>query len=169
MCSSDLSLIASAAIAALGKWWDAWLGEWEGLAYVLDIVVNFGMLTLVFALVYKMIPRVHVAWHDTWIGAAVTAALFVIGKFLIGLYLGKSSVASAFGAAGSLVVMMVWVYYSAQIFLLGAEFTWVYAHTYGSRRGQRRPRPEESASVEPRSPDGRSRPARADYPGAQHP
>jgi membrane protein len=89
----------------------------------------------------------------------VTAALFAVGKFVIGLYLGKSSVASAFGAAGSLVVMMVWVYYSAQIFLLGAEFTWVYSHTYGSRRGMRRPRPEDSAPVAPHSPAGPSRPA----------
>ena len=127
------------------------------------------MVTVMFALIYKIIPRVRIRWHDVWIGAAVTAALFAVGKFLIGLYLGKSSVASAFGAAGSLVVMMVWVYYSAQIFLLGAEFTWVYAHTYGSRRGQPRPRPEESASVEPRSPNGRSGPARADYPRAQNP
>ena len=80
-------------------------------------------------MIYKLIPRVRIAWRDVWVGAAVTAALFAVGKFLIGLYLGKSSVASAFGAAGSLVVMMVWVYYSAQIFLLGAEFTWVFAHT----------------------------------------
>jgi membrane protein len=99
---------------------------------------------VLFALIYKFIPRVHVAWHDVWIGAAVTAILFAIGKLLIGLYLGKSSVASSFGAAGSLVVLMVWVYYSAQIFLFGSEFTWVYAHEYGSRRGQPRPGSEES-------------------------
>jgi membrane protein len=74
-----------------------------------------------------------VRWRDVWIGAGVTAALFAVGKFAIGLYLGRSTVASAFGAAGSLVVVMVWVYYSAQIFLLGAEFTWVYAHVFGSR------------------------------------
>jgi membrane protein len=129
-----VSLITSAAIALLGKWWGAWFGGWETLAYVLDIVVNLGLLTLIFALIYKMIPRVHVAWHDTWIGAGVTAALFVIGKFLIGLYLGKTDMFSAFGAAGSLVLVMVWVYYSAQIFLFGAEFTWVYANAFGSRR-----------------------------------
>jgi hypothetical protein len=83
-----------------------------------------------------MIPRVHVGWHDVWTGAAVTSLLFTIGKFLIGLYLGKSDVTSSFGAAGSLVIMMVWVYYSAQIFLFGAEFTWVYANMYGSRRNE---------------------------------
>src|SRR2546425_3143115 len=117
---------------------------WESIAHLLDILISFGVVTLMFAMIYKIIPRVRIRWRDVWVGAAVTAALFAVGKFLIGLYLGKSSVASAFGAAGSLVVMMVWVYYSAQIFLLGAEFTWVYAHTFGSRRGQPRPRPEDS-------------------------
>jgi len=111
--------------------------------------VSFVLVSVLFAMIYKLIPRVRIAWRDVWVGAAVTAALFAAGKFLIGLYLGKSGVASAFGAAGSLVVMMVWVYYSAQIFLLGAEFTWVFAHSYGSRRGERRPRPEDSAAVVP--------------------
>src|ERR671922_118207 len=124
-----VSLILSAVIAALGKWW----GIGEAIAHVFEIVVSFGLVTVLFALIYKFIPRVHVAWHDVWIGAAVTSALFGIGKFAIGLYLGKSSVASAFGAAGSLVVVMVWVYYSAQIFLFGAEFTRVYAEAHGSR------------------------------------
>ena len=118
------------------------------------VVVGFVAVTGLFAMIYKMLPRVRIAWRDVWIGAAVTALLFTAGKFLIGLYLGKSSVASAFGAAGSLAVMMVWVYYSAQIFLLGAEFTWVFAHTYGSRRGERRPRPEDSAPVVPARPAG---------------
>jgi hypothetical protein len=131
-----VSLVTSAAIATFGKWWGAWFGGWETLAHVLDLVVNFGLLTLIFALIYKMIPRVHVGWRDVWTGSGVTALLFVLGKFLIGLYLGKSDVTSSFGAAGSLVLMMVWVYYSAQIFLFGAEFTWVYANAYGSRRDQ---------------------------------
>jgi membrane protein len=107
-----------------------------------------------------MIPRVHVSWRDVWTGAGVTAVLFVLGKFLLGLYLGKSDTVSAYGAAGSLVLVMVWVYYSSQIFLLGAEFTWVYANTYGSRRDVARrqvaapapgspptPRPEENPAV----------------------
>jgi membrane protein len=131
-----ISLVTSAALAAVGKWWGGWFGTWETLAHVLDLIINFGLLTLIFALIYKMIPRVHVSWHDVWTGAAVTALLFTIGKFLIGLYLGKSDVTSSFGAAGSLVIMMVWVYYSAQIFLFGAEFTWVYANMYGSRRDE---------------------------------
>jgi len=141
-----VSLILSAAISALGKWW----GAAEIIAHLLEVVLSFGLTTVLFALIYKFIPRVHVAWHDVWIGAGVTAMLFAIGKLLIGLYLGKSSIGSAFGAAGSLVVLMVWVYYSAQIFLYGAEFTWVYAHEYGSRRGERRPRPD--VAIEPSLP-----------------
>jgi membrane protein len=136
-----VSLIVSALLAALGKLWGPAIAGWETLAHGVDIVASFGIVTLLFAMIYKIIPRVRVAWRDVWIGAAVTSALFAVGKFLIGLYIGKSSVASAFGAAGSLAVMMVWVYYSAQIFLLGAEFTWVYAHAYGSRRGEPQPAP----------------------------
>jgi membrane protein len=130
-----VSLVLSAVIATLGKWWSGWLGGWETLAHVLDIVVNIGLLTLIFALVYKMIPRVEIAWHDVWVGAVVTALLFTIGKVAIGLYLGKSDVTSSFGSAGSFAVLMIWVYYAAQIFLLGAEFTRVYAERFGSRRG----------------------------------
>jgi len=144
-----VSLVASAALAALGKLW--LFAGWEILAHIVDLVVSFGLVTVMFALIYRYIPRVHVAWRDVWVGAAVTSILFALGKFLIGLYLGKSSVASAFGAAGSLVLVIVWVYYSAQIFLLGAEFTWVYAHAYGSRHGQ--PRPRAAANeVQPEKP-----------------
>jgi membrane protein len=134
-----VSLVVSAGLAALGKWWGAWFRGWEALAHALDLVVSFGLMTLLFALIYKIIPRVHIRWPDVWVGAAVTALLFAIGKVLIGLYLGTSAVASGFGAAGSLVLFMVWVYYSAQIFLIGAEFTWVYAHEFGSRRDVRPP------------------------------
>jgi membrane protein len=135
-----VSLVLSAAVSALGKWFG---GGAEALVHTLELALSFGLMTVLFALIYKFIPRVHIAWHDVWIGAAVTALLLSVGKFLIGLYLGKSAVASSFGAAGSLVVLMVWVYYAAQIFLLGAEFTWVYAHELGSRRGQPRPGAEE--------------------------
>jgi membrane protein len=130
-----VSLVASAVLAALGKWWGSWLQGWELLGHVLDLCLSFGLMTVLFAMVYKIVPRVHIRWRDVWVGAASTALLFAVGKVLIGLYLGRSQVASAFGAAGSVVLFMVWVYYSAQIFLIGAEFTWVYAHEYGSRRG----------------------------------
>jgi membrane protein len=145
-----VSLVLSAAVSAVGKWFGS--GGWEAVAHVLEIVLSFGLMTVLFALIYKFIPRVHIAWRDVWVGAAFTALLLAIGKFLIGLYIGKGSVASAFGAAGSLVVLMVWVYYAAQIFLLGAEFTWVYAHEYGSRRG--------SNVVEPSEPQSKAVPAR---------
>jgi membrane protein len=149
-----VSLVVSAVLSALGRFWGPMFKDWESAAHLIDIGVTFVLVTVLFALIYKLIPRVRIAWRDVWVGAAVTSGLFAVGKFLIGLYLGKSSVASAFGAAGSLVVMMVWVYYSAQIFLLGAEFTWVFAHSYGSRRGERRPRPEDSAPVVPARPTG---------------
>ena len=125
-----VSMILSAVIAALGKLW--MFPGWEALAHGVDVVLSFGLTTVLFAMIYKVIPRVPIGWRDVWIGAAVTAALFAVGKVLIGLYLGRSSVASAFGAAGSLVVLMVWVYYSAQIFLLGAEFTRAYAFAHGT-------------------------------------
>jgi membrane protein len=129
-----VSLIASAALAALGKWWGPLLGGWELLAQLLNFVISFGLFTAGFALIYKFMPRVKIEWHDVWIGAVVTAALFTIGKSLIGLYIGKSAIASGFGAAGSIVVVVLWVYYSAQIFLFGAEFTWVFAQEYGSHQ-----------------------------------
>jgi membrane protein len=85
-------------------------------------------------MIYKLMPRVRVGWADVWVGAIVTSVLFTVGRLLIGLYIGRAGVASGFGAAGGIIVVFVWVYYSAQIFLLGAEFTWVYAQSFGSRR-----------------------------------
>ncbi len=125
-----VSLVASAAIAAIGKFSSPLFGV---VAELLNLPFSFALVTVTFAMIYKIIPRVRIGWRDVWIGAAVTALLFAIGKSLIGLYLGRSTFASGFGAAGALVVLLVWMYYSAQIFLLGAEFTWVYAHTHGSR------------------------------------
>jgi membrane protein len=129
-----ISLLLSAAISALGEWWGPAFGSWETVAQVFTLAVGFAMLTVAFAGIYKIMPRADIEWRDVWVGAAVTALLFVIGKFLIGLYLGKSDVGSSFGAFGSIIIVMVWMYYSAQIFLLGAEFTWVYAHASGSRK-----------------------------------
>jgi len=129
-----VSLVVSAAIAALGNWWGSWFDSREALLQTVNFLVSFALITVLFALMYKFMPRVHVKWHDVWLGAAVTAALFVLGKLLIGIYLGKSGVASGFGAAASLVILLLWIYYSAQIFLFGAEFTWVYANRHGSLR-----------------------------------
>ncbi len=97
------------------------------------LVISFGVITLFFALIFKYLPEVKVAWRDVWIGAAVTALLFVIGRFLLGFYLGNSKSASGYGTAGSLVIILLWIYYSSQILFFGAEFTQVYARTYGSR------------------------------------
>lgn len=156
-----VSLIVSAALAALGRWWGPLFGSWEVLLQALNFAVSFGLITVIFALIYKIIPRVDIEWRDVWVGAAATSLLFSIGKLLIGLYIGKSGVASSFGAAGSLVVILLWVYYSAQIFLMGAEFTWIYAHRFGSLKGQ--PMPEEDETIRSqRGPSyGRPRPAGA--------
>ena len=126
------SLVASAAIAAVGKWWGTLFGGREFVLQVLNTVISVGLATGLFATIYKLMPHARIAWRDVWIGATVTAVLFEVGKFLIGLYLGKIGIASAFGAAGSIALLLVWVYYSAQVFLLGAEFTWLYARRHGS-------------------------------------
>lgn len=99
------------------------------LATVLNFVASFAIFTILFAMIYKIMPTAKISWHDVWMGSAVTALLFNVGKSLIGLYLAKSSVASGFGAAGSFVILVAWFYYSAQIFLFGAEYTWVYANS----------------------------------------
>ena len=129
-----VSLVFSAGVAAFGGWATGLFPGWEVLLQIINMVISFSISTVLFAMIFKLMPQARVSWRDVWIGAVVTAVLFEIGKSLIGLYIGKSSVTSSFAAAGSLVVLLVWVYYSAQIFLLGAEFTWAYAHDYGSRK-----------------------------------
>jgi membrane protein len=128
-----VSFLLSAAINIVGKFVGSGLPGGVVLWTVVNIVISFGIITLLFALIYKVVPDVSVGWRDVWYGAAVTALLFTIGKALIGLYLGKAGVGSPYGAAGSLVVLVVWVYYSAQILFLGAEFTQVYARRFGTR------------------------------------
>ena len=120
-----------------------------GVASIIEVALSFLVFTVVFAMIYKILPRVRIDWKDVWIGAATTSLLFTIGKVLIGVYIGRSGIASGFGAAASLVVVLVWVYYSAQIFLLGAEFTRAYAHTFGSRRNLPS---EDAAAVSPAAP-----------------
>jgi membrane protein len=129
-----VSLAFSAALSALGRWWDPQSQSWITFSGASETGLSLLLVTAVFALIYKSMPRASIHWRDVWVGAAVTALLFVAGKFLIGEYIGRSGVSSAYGAAASLIVVLLWVYYSAQIFLFGAEFTWVYAHRYGSRR-----------------------------------
>lgn len=124
-----LSLVVSAALSASSEWLSGSAAAESVLASVLNFIVSFALFTVLFAMIYKIMPTAKISWHDVWMGAAVTALLFNVGKSLIGLYLAKSSVASGFGAAGSFVILVAWFYYSAQIFLFGAEYTWVYANS----------------------------------------
>ena len=127
-----VSLALSAWVVAVGTYFGGLLPAPAAALEALNFVTSFAVITALFAMTFKLLPDVQIAWRDVWLGAAVTSLLFTIGKFLIGLYLGKSSIASAYGAAGSLVIIVVWVYYSAQILLLGAEFTKVYVKRRGS-------------------------------------
>jgi len=129
-----VSLAVSAGLGATGAFVSAQLpfvSQW--ILTVLNFAISFAVITLLFALMFKYMPDVKIAWSDVWIGAAITALLFTVGKSLIGLYLGQSTKGAAYGAAGALVILLLWIYYSAQIFLLGAEFTQVYATRYGQR------------------------------------
>jgi membrane protein len=128
-----VSLVLSATIAALSNFVNNNVTVAPVIWEIINFVVSFGIITLLFAAIYKVLPDARIDWQDVWIGAALTSLLFTIGKLLLGLYLGRSSVASSYGAAGSLVVILLWVYYSAQIAFFGAEFTQVYANRFGSR------------------------------------
>jgi membrane protein len=128
-----VSLVVSTAVAALGSFAGPLLPGGEALLQVLNTAVSLAIATGLFAMIYKMLPNTRIAWRDVWVGAIVTAVLFEAGKFLIALYLGKSNMTQTFAAAGSVVVLLAWVYYAAQVFLLGAEFTKVYAQEHGSR------------------------------------
>jgi membrane protein len=128
-----VSLALTAAISAVGNFLGDILPGSNAFWQIVNVVLSFAIITLLFAAIYKVLPDVEVRWSDVWVGAAVTALLFVIGKTLIGIYLGHASVGSTYGAAGSLLVFLVWVYYSAQILFFGAEFTQVYARQRGSR------------------------------------
>ncbi|MGQ0601560.1 MAG: YihY/virulence factor BrkB family protein [Anaerolineales bacterium] len=128
-----VSLVVSAGLAAIGEFFTGLAPAWETVIQIINMVVSLLIITALFALIFKYVPNAKIAWGDVWIGALVTALLFTLGKTLIGLYIGQSSFASTYGAAASLIVILLWVYYSAQILFFGAEFTQVFANTYGSR------------------------------------
>ena len=161
-----VSLVVSASLAALNMALRGYFEQWVVLAQGIDLLLSVGSITLLFALLFKFLPDVQVAWRDVWIGAFITALLFTLGKYALGLYVGNSNVASPFGAAGALVILLVWIYYSAQIFFLGAEITQVYANEFGSgvrpnenalpltdaarvAQGTRTPEPIEKKPMEP--------------------
>lgn len=128
-----VSLVISAALSAVQETVGNAIPLSEILLQILNLIISIGVITVLFAFIFKFLPDAEIAWRDVWLGAFVTALLFSLGKFLIGLYLGNSTVGSSFGAAGSLVLLLLWIYYSAQILLFGAEFTQVYANKFGSR------------------------------------
>ena len=125
------SLLLSAALAAVGKYFAHLVGNMSWLFEVLNFAVSFGVITLLFAFMFKFVPDAKVAWKDVWFGAVVTSLLFTIGKFGLGMYLGKSSVVSTYAAAGALLIVLLWVYYTSQIVFYGAELTQAYAHALG--------------------------------------
>jgi membrane protein len=128
-----VSLVVTAALSATQETISNAFPLSEFFLQILNFAISLGVITLLFALMFKFLPDAEIAWHDAWIGAFVTSLLFSLGKAAIGIYLGNSAVASTFGAAGSLVLLLLWIYYSAQILFFGAEFTQVYANQYGSK------------------------------------
>ncbi len=128
-----VSLFTSAALAVVGAWLSRFLGVWHLSLIITYVCLSLVLSTVLFALVYKYVPQERLRWRDVWVGGLVTSVLFNIGKFAIGYYLGKSAFASVYGAAGSLLVLLLWAYYSAQIFLFGAEFTKSYSFILGTR------------------------------------
>lgn len=152
-----VSLAVSAALAAFGSYVGGLLPGQELLLQALNTGVALSVTTVLFAMIFKLMPTARVAWRDVWVGAVVTALLFEVGKLLIGLYLGKSALANSFAGAGALVVLLAWVYYAAQIFLLGAEFTKVYAHAHGSARHREPATPVQLSAADARtSPPART-------------
>ena len=156
-----VSLVVSAVVTAFGTWAGALMPGAALLLGALNIAVSLAMTTVLFAMIYKFMPSAPIGWHDVWVGAIATAVLFEIGKALISLYLGKSGVTESYAAAGSLVVVLAWVYYAAQIFLLGAEFTKVHANMHGNRSGEKAMVATEAAAA-----DSKAGTDRIDHGGA---
>ena len=150
-----VSLVISTALSAVQETIGNAIPVSEILLQIVNLIISVGVITVLFAMIFKILPDAEIAWRDVWLGAFVTALLFSVGKFLIGLYLGNSSVGSSFGAAGSLVLLLLWIYYSAQILLFGAEFTQVYANNFGSKivpEGEKVPEQTGATAVPGRKP-----------------
>lgn len=143
-----VSLVLTAVLASItGVFSEAVPGIGGVLAQIFNQILSFSVITVLFAMIYKYLPDTRIEWRDVWVGAAFTSLLFAIGKYLIGLYLGNSSVASSYGAAGSLIVILLWIFYSSQLLLIGAEFTQVWARRYGSRNPANAPAPIPAYAV----------------------
>ena len=157
-----VTLVFDAMISAMGSYLGRYVGG-ESLLHVAGLLVSFGLAVALFAAIFRILPDLKIAWHDVWLGAVFTAVLFVLGKWGLGVYLGKAAIGSSYGAAGSLVVLLVWVYWSAQILFFGAEFTQVYARTLGSLQGDtsKEEAMAETERIEDRPPSVLPAPARA--------
>ena len=156
-----VSLVVSAGLSAVQETVGNAVPLSEIFLQIVNLIISIGVITILFALIFKFLPDAEIAWRDVWLGAFVTAILFSVGKFVIGLYLGNSAVASSFGAAGSLVLLLLWIYYSAQILLFGAEFTQVYANNYGSKIV---PESEEASTQPAPTPEAGRKPVRQTEP-----
>ena len=154
-----VSLIVSAGVAGLGTALGGMLPIPEYVMHLLDFAVSFSVISVLFASLYKFLPNTRVTWHDVWIGSTATSFLFVVGKLILGLYLGKGGVASSYGAAGSVLIILLWVYYSGIILYVGAEFTRVYAESHGSRRNQPQAIKESHETRSIPNQAGRARPS----------
>ncbi|MEP6670842.1 MAG: YihY/virulence factor BrkB family protein [Chthoniobacter sp.] len=143
-----ISLVLSAGLAAASKFMQGYLPATQSLWELTNAGLSFVVVTVLFALIFRVLPDRRIAWRDVWVGAGITALLFTLGKFLIGLYLGQAAVASSYGAAGSLIIILLWTFYSAQILFFGAEFTQVFARRYGTHQGELAPTP--TVSIPPR-------------------
>ena len=148
-----ITLVVDAALSAMGGYVERFVGG-EAVAHALQLAISFGIAVVLFACIFRILPDLKIAWHDVWFGAVFTALLFVLGKWGLGVYLGKAAPGSAYGAAGSLVILLIWVYWSAQILFLGAEFTQVYARTFGSLKGDTSKR---DARAQAKRPEDRHR------------
>jgi len=142
-----VSLVVSAGLSAFGDYLNSVLPFGKVILSVVNFIVSLALIAVLFAAIYKVLPDTELAWRDVIVGAIVTAVLFTVGKSLIGWYIGSSAVASSYGAAGALIVLLLWVYYSAQIFLLGAEFTKVYARRHGSKQEEARGYPDQNRAL----------------------
>jgi membrane protein len=143
-----VSLVFDAVISAMGPYLERIVGG-EALLQAVQLALSFGISIVLFASIFRFLPDLKIAWRDVWLGAVITSILFVLGKWALGLYLGKAAIGSAYGAAGSLVILLIWVYWSAQILFLGAELTQVYARTFGSLRGDTSKRDARAQAARP--------------------
>ncbi|HEX2121910.1 MAG TPA: YihY/virulence factor BrkB family protein [Thermoanaerobaculia bacterium] len=159
-----ITLVFDAVLSAMGDYIGRYVGG-EAVLHAIQLAISFALATVLFAAIFRILPDLKIAWRDVWLGAVITSLLFVLGKFALGLYLGKAAVGSSYGAAGSLVVLLVWVYWSAQILILGAEFTQVYARNFGSLKGDTSKRDARAQAKRPEDrPRVDSQPAVAPVP-----